>query len=144
MNDIRALLHKVDEHREPETGLGKNEIHPVAHRLKRETDELFQEATFRVGYRGVRSQEIRRVLSLFEHGTDYEVKNEEDTDVKHSDEYYFLKKQEDIEAGQEHLRDLSDETLETLEGVLRSLEDDRMQFIREENQRMDEKAQASV
>lgn len=144
LNDVRALLLKTDEHRSSGTGLGKNEIHPVAHRLKRETDELFQQATFRVGYRGVRSQEIRRVLSLFEYGTDYEVKDEEEADVEHSDEYYFLEKDEDIEAGRERLQGLSDETHETLEEVLQSLTEDRMQLIREENERMDEKAQASV
>lgn len=142
--DLLSVIHKSRNIRPDDVGLGKNEIHPVAQRLSRETDELFQEATFRSGYRGVRSPEIRQALSYFEYGVDCEVLEEGEDQVDHSDEYYYLEKEEDVKIARSHLEELEDSTKDAIEEALDDLDRDWLGFVQSENDEINEKVQADI
>lgn len=145
LKDILVLLHRAEEVRD-EVGLGKNEIHPVANRLKRETeDALFADATFRSGYRGVRSPEIRQVLSLFTYGDDYEIFTN-DGRVIHSDEYYRLTIDRDIELARERWTELDSDVQSKIDAIIEELSDSdsRLDLIRNENEKIEEWGQTSV
>lgn len=133
-----AVLYKARDHRPDHIGLGKNEIYPLAYRLKRETDELFQDTSFQSGYRGVRSREIRQALSYFEYGEDCEVKETDEDDVEHSDEYYFISKERDQRTAEERLSEFSESTNQSIDSTLEELIDNRLEFIRDENDQMDQ------
>ena len=140
LDDIRVLLHRAEEEggeaREG-VGLGKNEIHPVAYHLKRETDgQLFGETEFNSGYRGVRSPDIRQVLSFFELGKDKEVFKKEEDDVEHSDEYFRLECASDIRAAEDRLDDLDPEVIDTVDEAIHNLNSGWLEFVKQENEMM--------
>lgn len=138
IEDLLAVLYKAREYRLDDIGLGKNEIHPLAYRLKRNTDEVFQDTSFNSGYRGVRSPEIRQALSYFEYGEDCEVKESEEDDVEHSDEYYFLSRESDERTAEDRLDEFSETAKQAIDEALADLIGNRMDFIRHENDQMNQ------
>lgn len=136
LQDLLALLYRAQEEdlRSDKVGLGKNEIHPLAYHLKRETDEeLFADANFIQGYRGVRSPEIRQILSYFDGGTDKTVILESEDNIEHSDEYFFIVRDADRETAQERLDELDEDTKQEIDNAIESLNDNWLDFVKREN-----------
>lgn len=134
LDDIRAILFKAEQSEIRHEGIGKNEFHPLAYRLKRNTDELFQDTRFRQGYRGVRSPDLRENLSFFEYDKGRRVLDKEDLEnVDEPDEYFQLYYDDDEQRGEERFNELSEDSQTEIEQQVESLFNNRLEFIRNEN-----------
>jgi len=134
LDDLRVVLHRAEEEIDREgVGIGKNEIHQVAYRLYKDTNgELFDDASFNSGYRGIRSPEIRKILSFFE-AEERRVLEDGEAGIDHTDAYFCLNQQEDKESAANRYDELSDSVNDVISEVLDGLESDRVQFINEQN-----------
>lgn len=146
LDDLRTVLYRAAEENEQreDIGLGKNEIHPVAYQLKIRTDgELFDQAKFRSGYRGVRSPEIREILSLFGATNGDEVIKKGARGVDHSDEYFCLSGTEDIEAARFRYDELSDDSKDAISEVIEQVVSAPVEFIRDTNKQFENSIERS-
>lgn len=145
LDDLRAVLYvaaQVDG-RSEDIGIGKNEIHPLAFRLKRETGEvLFGDASFRQGYRGVRSPDIREVLSFFEYDVDRRVL--EPPEVEDPDEYFHLSYEDDQKKGEERFDQLDEDIQHSIRDAIEELFEDRLKFIKQENDKMNKEIRTAT
>lgn len=134
LDDLRVVLHRAEEEiARKDIGIGKNEIHQVAYRLCKDTNgELFDDASFNSGYRGIRSPEIRKILSFFE-AEERRVLEDGEARIDHTDAYFCLNQQEDKESAANRYDELSDSAKNVISEVLNDLESDPIQFINEQN-----------
>lgn len=138
LDDLCAVLYaaKQGDHERADVGIGKNEIHPLAFHLKRKTDgELFQDTDFRQGYRGVRSPDLRQVLSFFEYNVDRHVIED---GVEEPDEYFTVEYDDDVRRGKQRLESLNEDARGLINDAIDDIIGDRLEFIQNENRVINE------
>jgi hypothetical protein len=132
MKEVQVLLYKAKQNGNSE--LGESEIYSIAFLTKERTNnKFFANAHFGVGYSGITSPEIRNALSLFRRNATASIKFNPVPDI------YF----EITQTGERKTKPFIDKMRKegigwenTIEEILRNLEKDRKEVIREALKRM--------